>query len=286
MELYELRRALEEIGVEWEIANQPVDASTRIGYLPSEGVEPLEQQETLARDLLDQSLGAAPPPVPAHDLRDVGGRSYVTPIRDQEQCLSCVAFAACAVVEGTLRVQEHGPDLEVDLSEACLYYCVAAGEGRTCFGETGGWQPKKALAAIQADGVPDEACFPYTSGDQACSACSDWRSRATRITGMVKLESHPAMKEWVATRGPAIASMMVYEDFQAYGGGAAYRHVLGNEIGGHAVTIVGYDDPGGYWILKNSWGENWGEAGFGRIAYGECGIDSGMLGVDTVISPS
>jgi C1A family cysteine protease len=218
-------------------------------------------------------------------LRDVDGRSYVTPIRDQGECLSCVAFAACAVVEGTLRVQEQDPDLEVDLSEAYLYYCVAAAGGRTCSGRMGGWQPKKALAAIQADGVPDDACFPYTPGDQACNACSDWRSRTTRVGGMVKLESHAAMKQWVATRGPVIASMMVYEDFQAYGGGAVYRYVLGKEVGGHAVTIIGYDDLGGYWILKNSWADTWGEAGFGRIAYGECGIDSGMLGVDTVVSP-
>jgi hypothetical protein len=56
MELDELRRALTEAGVNWRIADRPVDASTRIGYLPSEGVEPLEEQEVIARDLLDQAL--------------------------------------------------------------------------------------------------------------------------------------------------------------------------------------------------------------------------------------
>lgn len=284
MEPEQLRRALEESQVNWEIAEQPIDASTRVGYLPSEGVEPLEEQRAIARDLLEQALGAPPAAVPAYDLRNVDGQNFVTAIRNQGECLSCVAFAACAVVEGTLRVQKQAPNLEVDLSEAYLYYCVAASEGRTCQPPTGGWWPKKALAAIQAEGVPDDASFPYTAGDQPCQAAADWRSRATRILDMTKLESHAAMKEWVATRGPAMASMIVYEDFQLYRGGV-YTRVTGDELGGHAVTIVGYDDPGRYWILKNSWGEEWGEAGFGQIAYGECAIDSGMLGVDTVIPP-
>jgi C1A family cysteine protease len=37
---------------------------------------------------------------------------------------------------------------------------------------------------------------------------------------------------------------------------------------------VGYDDPNGCWICKNSWNTTWGEQGFFRIAYGECGIES------------
>ena len=37
--------------------------------------------------------------------------------------------------------------------------------------------------------------------------------------------------------------------------------------------MVGYDDAGGFWICKNSWGTGWGEAGFFCIAYGQCGIN-------------
>jgi hypothetical protein len=50
-------------------------------------------------------------------------------------------------------------------------------------------------------------------------------------------------------------------------------------VAGHYMLVVGYNDPDpndpdGYWIVKNSWGTNWGTGGFGRIAYGECDIDS------------
>jgi len=44
-------------------------------------------------------------------------------------------------------------------------------------------------------------------------------------------------------------------------------------VGFHAVTVVGYDDEEGYWIAKNSWGTDWGDAGWFKIAYGQCGID-------------
>jgi len=69
------------------------------------------------------------------------------------------------------------------------------------------------------------------------------------------------------------AALTVYNDFFSYSSGV-YRHVSGEAAGGHCVCVVGYNDAGGYWICKNSWGDGWGDDGFFRIAYGECGIDS------------
>ena len=65
----------------------------------------------------------------------------------------------------------------------------------------------------------------------------------------------------------------MYEDFKDYNGGI-YEHEYGPFAGNHLVAIIGYDDSQGYWICKNSWGTAWGEGGFFRIKYGECGIDS------------
>ena len=78
--------------------------------------------------------------------------------------------------------------------------------------------------------------------------------------------------------------MKVYEDFQHYVGGV-YRHVAGGVLGGHCISLVGYDDGEGFWIAKNSWSASWGEQGFFRIAYGQCAIDSGALGVEGVQTP-
>jgi len=65
----------------------------------------------------------------------------------------------------------------------------------------------------------------------------------------------------------------VYEDFYEYDGGI-YERNSNKYTGGHIVAIVGYSDAGQYWICKNSWTTGWGEDGYFRIKYGECGIDS------------
>lgn len=272
---------MSEVDIEWRIAEQPLDVTHMLGYLPSEGVPSLDEQERLAHE-----ARAPAPPGPAYpgscDLRDHNGKDFITPVRDQGQCGSCVAFGSCAAVEGTLRFEKNDPSLDVDLSEAYLYYCVAAGQGRTCGPPNAGWYPKAALEAIKSGGgVPDEGCFPYTPGDQPCDACSDWRARATTIAGWQPLNDAAEIKEWISSRGPAVASMKVYEDFQHYAEGV-YSYVTGQAMGGHCICVVGYDDPGGFWIAKNSWGTGWGEGGFFRIAYGQCAIDSGMLGVEGI----
>lgn len=80
------------------------------------------------------------------------------------------------------------------------------------------------------------------------------------------------MKIWLSTRGPLIACFTVFDDFYSYRSGV-YRHVWGNIVGGHCISIIGYDDANGCWLCKNSWGAGWGESGFFRIGYGEGGIE-------------
>jgi hypothetical protein len=65
--------------------------------------------------------------------------------------------------------------------------------------------------------------------------------------------------------------MAVYNDFFSYRGGV-YRHTTGALAGYHAICVVGYNEKDQCWICKNSWGTGWGEKGWFRIAYGQCGI--------------
>jgi len=90
------------------------------------------------------------------------------------------------------------------------------------------------------------------------------------------------MKNWMSAKGPLATCFTVYDDFYAYSNGI-YSHVRGNVVGGHCVSVVGYNDTDQYWICKNSWGTGWGESGFFRIAYGQVGIDSDMWAVDGVV---
>ncbi len=45
-------------------------------------------------------------------------------------------------------------------------------------------------------------------------------------------------------------------------------------MGGHAIAVVGYDENGKFWICKNSWGTSWGDNGWFKIDYNQCGIGS------------
>jgi C1A family cysteine protease len=252
-----------------------------LGYVPADGEESLEQriQASAAKiGLLRATVGAAPS---SFDWRNVNGQNYITPITDQKGCGSCVAFGTTATVEAMVRVQRGNPNLAVDLSEASLFFCIGPGAGAgKCPG--GGWNMTPAMDGYKNTGVPDEACFPYTDQDQACHQCADWQGRATKITGWHTISAAAEIKTWISSRGPLATCFTVYYDFFNYTSGV-YKHVTGAVDGGHCVSVVGYNDAGGYWICKNSWGPTFGESGFFRIAYGECGIDSTMWAVEGIL---
>jgi cathepsin B len=87
------------------------------------------------------------------------------------------------------------------------------------------------------------------------------------------------MESELFDNGPLEVGYTVYEDFMNYKSGI-YKHITGAQLGGHAVKLIGYGEEEGekYWICANSWTKNWGEQGFFRIAYGECGIEGQVFG--------
>ncbi len=280
-ELTELQRAIEDQGYSWSIGPTPLSV-----------MPPEEQDRRLGLRLVPEEMARieammstmAPRAVefpPAWDWRDVDGADWTTPIRDQRACGSCVAFGTVGVLETMLKRYHDDAGLEVDLSEAHLFFC---GCGACC---DKGWWPSYALDYARDSGVPDEACFPYQDHNMPCSdSCDDWPSRAVRVVNWSEVLDVGVRKEWLATKGPMVGCMAVYRDFFSYTGGV-YRHTSGSLAGYHAICVVGYSEADECWICKNSWGTGWGEAGWFRIGYGECGIDSefAMYGVESVTPP-
>jgi C1A family cysteine protease len=279
--LSDIKIALSEAGDPWEAGYTSLTSLTDqerlnyLGFVPPEGEATLDEIEaqilTNQSSILiahDENIG-----IPnAYDLRNVSGKNYITPVKNQGGCGSCVAFGVIATVEGQLRKQRNNHNLNVDLSEAHLYFCHARDRGRNC---SNGWWPQQALDDFKSKGVVDEACYPYDLSKKECNnLCSNHASRVTTITGYKTVTNKPQdIKKHISTKGPVSACMIVYGDFYSYRSGV-YKHVSGSKSGGHCVSIVGYNDAGKYWICKNSWGTSWGDSGFFKIAYGECGIET------------
>lgn len=290
-----LQAQLEEVGASWQAGETSVsdlpeyEQQLRLGYYPGPEEPSLMEREAIAQAQLAahaEAFGAIGAPA-AYDLRNVAGRNFITSVKDQSSCGSCVAFGTAATVEGTLRVERNDANLAIDLSEAHLFYCHARAQGRNCDGPpNGGWWVPPALDCFKTPGVSDEACYPYVAGDQNCTnLCSNWQSRVIKITNWRRMTSPLEMKTWLSTKGPLSACFTVYGDFYLYRSGI-YHHVSGELKGGHCICVVGYNDAQQFWICKNSWGPDWGESGFFNIRYGDVGIDAEMWGVEGVVSPS
>ena len=298
LDLQSIREAISAEGQSWQAAptflsNLPEEEGKKyLGYVPSGEGETFESREEKSVQAYSAFLASSPAASDAFgapaakDWRNVGGQNFVTPVKNQGGCGSCVAFGAVGALESKIKIL-RGANYAIDLSEAHLFYCIARSQGRTCGGNTGGWWPEPSMVGLRDIGVTDEACYPYTSGDQNCTGrCSDWQSRVVRISGYTKVSGVAATREWVANNGPVQACFTVYSDFYNFYRSGVYRKTANvTVVGGHCVVIVGYDDAQQCWICKNSWGTGWGEqGGYFRIGYGQCGIDAESYGVNGVVN--
>lgn len=223
------------------------------------------EAETIKSDALAAAEGIVSIYPESCDWRNVRGRDWTTPIKYQGLCKSCTAFATVAIVESNYEISKRRPYLNPDLSEADVAFC---GGSRIC---GSGMRFEKALTYAKEKGISPESCFPYKPTSQPCSPCEDRDRKAIKIQNWRKIEGESQAKEWLHLKGPLMTGMKTYEDFYYYRGGI-YKNVYGKKKGHHAIALIGYDDRSRYWIGKNSWGTEWGEKGWFRIAYGECGI--------------
>ena len=246
---------------------------------PGAPVGPLSVPAGVVRSEVFPALRTA---LPSHfDWRDQAG--VVTPVRDQGNCGSCWAFGTVGVMESSLG--KNGIS-GVDLSEQFLVSCNY--DGWDC--ETGGYTAHKyhydTLGKNQAAaGAVLESVKPYTGTDGTCS--SNY-SKAYKLTGWEfvtgseqTVPTDTQIKTAIQTYGPITAGVCAGDGWYDYTSGV---YDTDDDCGGstnHQIVLVGWDDAGGYWILRNSWGADWGIDGYMHIKYGISRVGEGTSWVTT-----
>jgi len=215
------------------------------------------------------------------DWRNVGGRDYITPVRDQGNCGSCWAFATMASLEGNINAYYNNPNISQNLSEQDLISCGYPYNSLDKLGGCEGAYPDQIEKIFKSylpnTGVTQENCFVYSGTDKKCSKCKTWQTQVWKTNNSYQsiTPTIDNIKSALVNYGPVEVGMLVYDDFFAYTSGV-YSHTINTLDGGHTVTIVGYGNDGNnvpYWIVKNSWGTNWGENGYFKIKMGDSSID-------------
>jgi cathepsin F len=181
-------------------------------------------------------------------------KGAVTPVKDQGQCGSCWAFSATENVESVYQIAKTtlpklGPQQMVD--------CIKTG----CYGCSGGW-PYLALGYIvQAGGQDSESTYPYTARDGTCKFKTNV---AAKISNWKKI---PKDEKQIQSSLISVAPFSICVDaseWQFYSGGVFMAKQCGGGVD-HCTQLVGYDTKSlstPYWIVRNSWGTDWGLSGF------------------------
>jgi len=188
-----------------------------------------------------------------------------TPIYNQGQCGSCWAFSATETIESYLFL---GGGSLTSLSVSQIVDCDTAGEDEGCNGgfPTGAYQYVES-----AGGLDTAAAYPYTAEGGESGQCNFQSGAvAATVTGYSSINGETGLYQQTSSSSGGPVSVCVdASSWQTYSGGVLTS--CGTSVD-HCVQLTGYANygqSGAYWIVRNSWGEDWGENGFIWIAIGE-----------------
>jgi cathepsin B len=234
-------------------------------------------------------------------------------IRDQSACGSCWAFGAASSISDRLCIASDQKDQRKISTEELIECCRSCGNGCNggylyttwiywkidgivtgdVYGDTKTCKPYAFPPCNHHSAGPFEDCskFDYKTPKckRECSNSSYGKSfKDDKIYGekVYALKGEENIIQDLNTYGSVEVAFQVYEDFLLYKSGV-YQHTQGKLLGGHAVKAIGYGIENGtkYWLIANSWNENWGDKGTFKILRGQnhCDIEnSAVAGIPRV----
>ncbi|XP_045827975.1 probable cysteine protease RD19D [Trifolium pratense] len=234
--------------------------------------------------------GGVAPPLDVEGLPenfDWREKGAVTGVKMQGKCGSCWAFSTTGSVEGANFL---ATGKLVSLSEQQLVDCdnkCDITEKTACDnGCNGGLMTNAYNYLIEAGGLEEETTYPYTGDRGECKF--DPNKIEVKIANFTNIPvDENQIAAYLVNHGPlAMGVNAVF--MQTYIGGVSCPLICSKRMLNHGVLLVGYNAHGfsilrlrkkPYWIIKNSWGEQWGEKGYYKLCRGH-----GMCGMNTMVS--
>ena len=187
---------------------------------------------------------------------------------DQGSQSSCVGWATAYALKSYQEKVEMGWSLNTSshlFSPSFIYNQIV-------IGNDGGSYINEALDLAVNKGVSTLATMPYSDQDYATqpSAAAFTEASSYKASSWSRVNDTSQIKAALINRKPVVCGIAVYESFYNISGSeSVYNTASGQNKGGHAVTIVGYDDNkfGGAFKVINSWSANWGDDGYFWITY-------------------
>ena len=217
-----------------------------------------------------QSVRKVGEPDASYDWREHKG---VSPVKNQGSCGSCWTFSTVGCLEAHSLVKYGSFD---SLAEQQLVDCAQAYDNHGC----NGGLPSHAFEYVQAaGGISTETAYPYFAKDHNCTV--DKSTYALTVEGgsvNITEGDEEELKSAIFGHGPVSIAFQVVDGFRDYSTGVYTSDVCKNGTAdvNHAVLAVGYGNEDGkdYWVVKNSWGAEWGDEGFFKIERGVnmCGV--------------
>jgi C1A family cysteine protease len=212
----------------------------------------------------------------APDSIDWRTKGAVTSVKDQGQCGSCWTFSATGAIEGAWAIAKGQL---IDLSEEQLVEC-ATGMSYGSHGCNGGIM-EGAFKYVIEHGQCSLSSYPYTSGTGESGSCKSCSSVAHMSScSDVKPNDQISLKAALAKQPVAVAISADTRVFQSYTSGVITSSSCYTSLD-HGVLAVGYGTENGieYYLVKNSWGESWGENGYVKIGRSDSTNDAGICGI-------